>query len=336
MGNSKTQGYSYHTHSEFETPPPSYQPVYYDCRLHHRHPTDGFGDPLQIEENPADEFFEELPEQILDNDLPWADFAALNPRRDGAIAVNPDALGNRPIDLHYDWNAFVNRYQVADGWLAQEKSADPGVLEAGEVSRSVIDSLGLRQRQLYDLVIDQAKKRQARRENPFALAPEQLLYHADGKAGTGKSFTIKATSSTLEKTLGNVLLRAAPTGIAAHIIQGRTLHSLLRLPIAAGEMPRLSPRTLSTLQANFRDVTAMIIDEKSMLSLSTLSHIDQRLRQIFPNSSGKPLGGLDIGKSFVQQYDRSEVSGRYSWPGTVQTFRQDHRAGYRFAGFLLA
>jgi ATP-dependent DNA helicase PIF1 len=48
----------------------------------------------------------------------------------------------------------------------------------------------------------------------------------EGCGGTGKSFLIEAW----RQQVATIVLLAAPNGIAAHLIEGETLHSLLSLP----------------------------------------------------------------------------------------------------------
>lgn len=64
-------------------------------------------------------------------------------------------------------------------------------------------------------------------------------------------------------------------------IQGRTLHSLLRLP-AGKTFAALCATTLSETQGIFKDYYFLIVDEKLMIGLKNLHRIDQQLRQIFP------------------------------------------------------
>lgn len=146
------------------------------------------------------------------------------------------------------------------------------------------------------MVIEQADRRARYKANMLIeRRPKQLLYYADGKAGTGKSFTIHYISTHIQQKFSvNTAQRAAPTGVAAYSISGRTLHSLFRLPTAAKEMQPLSANTLKSLQAYLKDTTTLIIDEKSIMSLQALSFLDQRLRQIFP-CDDLPFGGMDIG-----------------------------------------
>ncbi|KAF1985811.1 hypothetical protein K402DRAFT_312008, partial [Aulographum hederae CBS 113979] len=64
-----------------------------------------------------------------------------------------------------------------------------------------------------------------------------LLLNIDGPAGSGKSYLIHVISAWFKHKQDEygvttpALRRIAPTGVAAFGIRGRTLHSLLRLPI---------------------------------------------------------------------------------------------------------
>ncbi|EED11951.1 ATP-dependent DNA helicase PIF1, putative [Talaromyces stipitatus ATCC 10500] len=59
-------------------------------------------------------------------------------------------------------------------------------------------------------------------------------------------------------------------------------------------MNRLSPGNVSRLQAQFRGVQYLIIDEKSMMGLSQLALIDSRCREIFPDQRDVNFGGSNI------------------------------------------
>ncbi|KAN0081801.1 hypothetical protein V8E54_003099 [Elaphomyces granulatus] len=60
------------------------------------------------------------------------------------------------------------------------------------------------------------------------------------------------------------LVRVAPTGIAAHNISGRPLHSLLRLLVKSKYLSTLHNRILAHLHDHWRDWAYMIIHEKSI------------------------------------------------------------------------
>ncbi|KAG9244255.1 hypothetical protein BJ878DRAFT_480356 [Calycina marina] len=106
----------------------------------------------------------------------------------------------------------------------------------------------------------------------------QLLLHFDGKAGTGKSFLIQILSAYLQQKYDNkVVQRAAPNGVAAHEIRGKNLRSLFRLPIKASLFKDLSTGNLQSPQARTRKLRVLIVDEKSMMSLTILHFLSQRL-----------------------------------------------------------
>lgn len=61
-----------------------------------------------------------------------------------------------------------------------------------------------------------------------------------------------------------------------------------------GKKSDLSVATLQSLQSLFRDCRFLIINEKSMIDIKTLSLIDDRLRAILPGSSDLPFGGINV------------------------------------------
>jgi len=128
--------------------------------------------------------------------------------------------------------------------------------------------------------------------------PSQLLLNVDGVAGSGKTFTLLKTCARIQELAtetgrSNPVFRAAPTGIAAFNIVGKTLHSLLRLPVR-GKWSDLSTSTLQSLQALFQNCRFLFVDEKSMIDLRTLSMIDDRLRAILPATSHLTFGGVNM------------------------------------------
>src|SRR3979411_2996167 len=77
-----------------------------------------------------------------------------------------------------------------------------------------------------------------------------------------------------------VVVRSAPTGVAANNINGCTLHSLLRLPVnKLQELEPLVNSSLTNLQNKLWQFRYLILDEKSMIGLRQLAFIDQRLKQ---------------------------------------------------------
>ena len=116
------------------------------------------------------------------------------------------------------------------------------------------DGLNLdeQQRKLYDVVTDHYANELSEQD------PRQLLLNVDGVAGTGKIYTILLTSLRLDELARqhgklSPVLRAAPMGVASFGILGRTIHSLLRLPVK-NRSSELSPATLKSLQDTFKHI----------------------------------------------------------------------------------
>lgn len=136
----------------------------------------------------------------------------------------------------------------------------------------------------------------------FQLSPEQqkacdlIESTADnicllGKPGVGKSVLIRALVENGNKTY----TLAAPTGLAALNIGGKTLHSLFFLPTSRGIIApdynnfTSNDSVINNLKYN---VKHLIIDEISMVRVDTFDYIDRMLKAIKGNE--KPFGGVQI------------------------------------------
>jgi len=199
-------------------------------------------------------------------------------------------LGARNADRNYDWTAHIGRSDLAPDVWDQVKAENP-VAHVVTMDPCPL-ALNIEQRKLYDVVVTQYTQELADEH------PPQLLINVDGVAGSGKTFALLKTCARIQELANaagkqNPVFRAAPTGIAAYNIVGKTLHSLLRLPVK-GKKSDLSVATLQSLQALFQDCQFLIIDEKSMIDLRTLSLIDDRLRAILPARSYEPFGGINV------------------------------------------
>lgn len=269
----------------------SYVDAFRACRQLHTHPDDFYTDPVADDQDTESEDDESVCSEGEDG--PLADFevfARRQARGDPTCSLTDD-LGSRERDRAYDWTSHVGRdLTTLEDWdqfkflnpveLAVTVDSDPGPLNA-------------EQRKLYDVVTDQYIQELAR-DDP----PSPLLLNVDGVAGSGKTFALLKTCARLQELAqrsarGNPVVRAAPTGVAAFNIIGKTLHSLFRLPVKQ-KTSDLAASTLQSLQSQFRDVRFVVIDEKSMIDLKTLSIIDDRLRLICPDRSDQAFGGLNI------------------------------------------
>lgn len=121
----------------------------------------------------------------------------------------------------------------------------------------------------------------------------QLLMYVSGVGGTGKSHVVKAIVELFRRcNSSGQLLLSAPTGCAAVLINGYTIHALTFLP-------KTSWRTVreEELQAIWKDVKYLIIDEISMVSAKLLSEISYRMNQAKgPENTGRDcvFGGVNV------------------------------------------
>jgi ATP-dependent exoDNAse (exonuclease V) alpha subunit len=111
-----------------------------------------------------------------------------------------------------------------------------------------------------------------------------------GDAGTGKSFII---NEFRKRTNRNTVI-LAPTGAAALLVGGSTVHQFFQLPIGVltpENLPELHPFQAEIIRAT----ETIIIDEVSMLRADQLAAIDAILRNLAPASQRHlSMGGKQI------------------------------------------
>ena len=213
----------------------------------------------------------------------------LQPQNDLSELINREALGMRDLDRIYNWSLHINKYDVDLSIWDQVKAAN--LIQQYVTVDSSPSSLNTEQGKLYRSVINHFT------EYLETGQESQLLLNVDRVAGSGKTYTLLKICSQLQELVStagreNPVFRAAPTGIAVFNIVGKTLHSLLQLPVRS-TAAELSTATLQSLQASFQSCRYLIINEKSMIDLNTLSLIDDRLRAIFPGTD-QIFRGLNI------------------------------------------
>lgn len=112
-----------------------------------------------------------------------------------------------------------------------------------------------------------------------------------GKPGVGKSVLINYLVANGRKTY----TLAAPTGLAALNISGRTLHSLFMLPVSHGiihpDFNNFSINENAERQIK-HGLKHLIIDEVSMVRADMLDYIDRLLKHVKGND--KPFGGVQL------------------------------------------
>jgi ATP-dependent DNA helicase PIF1 len=160
---------------------------------------------------------------------------------------------------------------------------------------------------------------------------DQILLQINGRAGSGKSFWLKCLDQFC-KGLGNnnFMKIAAPTGTAAFNVGSTTLHAHLKLPINYPknmEIRGLTGDILKKIQHEFEGTELLVIDEKSMVSLSMLHHIHLRLCQAKPEHAGEPFGGV----SMIIMGDFAQLPP----VGDRALFADDYLKGFQSHGRLL-
>ncbi|CAF3418600.1 unnamed protein product [Rotaria socialis] len=86
----------------------------------------------------------------------------------------------------------------------------------------------------------------------------------------------------------------APTGKAAALIDGMTLHSFLSLPVnqCKHKLVKLDNDISNRIGVKLKDLQLLIIDEISMVGFTMFQHVDARLQQIMRTK--KPFGGISV------------------------------------------
>lgn len=145
----------------------------------------------------------------------------------------------------------------------------------------------------------------ARRTAP----PPALRLFIHGSPGVGKSHFVRVLMQGAQQlqlqhgipATSTLVACAAFSGVAASIIGGRTLHSLLGIPVAENKqrhssdskwMTPPSHDVLCAVRHRLAATRVLVVDEVSLVSPAMLAHISQRLQQIRGNTI--PFGGLSV------------------------------------------
>lgn len=119
------------------------------------------------------------------------------------------------------------------------------------------------------------------------IANTNTSFFLTGRAGTGKTTFLRKIREAVDKNFVVV----APTGVAAIVAGGETIHSFFGMPLEI-----LTPHTTYTInetkQKILRKVDTIIVDEASMVRCDMVDAIDDILRSIMHNNL--PFGGKQI------------------------------------------
>lgn len=123
-----------------------------------------------------------------------------------------------------------------------------------------------------------------------------------GGAGTGKSQLVRCITHELRKCFSKIaespdditVLLVAYTGTAAFNVQGQTIHSAFNIFKPTLPYQQLGQELLNTLQAKYRSLQLVIIDEISMVDQNMFLYIHGRLQQIKRTAHTAMFGNVAI------------------------------------------
>lgn len=145
--------------------------------------------------------------------------------------------------------------------------------------------------------------------NKDGVEQEPIQEIVTGGAGTGKTFLLNCLVDMINLVYFNenhpyrqYVQVMAPTGVSAHLVNGKTLHCALHLRIDAKDdgSENLQNRKLADAIRDWTHIKHVIIDELSMIGNDRMIQIDSRLGQLSPLNRGakKPsdqfMGGLNV------------------------------------------
>jgi len=142
--------------------------------------------------------------------------------------------------------------------------------------------LNFKQKEVFDVVV----------EAIFCEYPENNLFFIDGAAGTGKTFVYNAIIQVLNKK-EEPFISLASTGIAATLLKnGRTAHSVFKLPLILNETSTCRVKSKSKDAALLKNCKIIIWDEVTMSPNHAINAVNLYLQDLC--GSKKLFGGKII------------------------------------------
>lgn len=131
-------------------------------------------------------------------------------------------------------------------------------------------------------------------QHVLALLHDSRNVFLTGGGGVGKSFVIHAAVDAA-RVAGKVVAITAPTGVAAELIGGGTLHSLLGLGLAKDPVEKLVADALKSgkIRNRWMSLNMLVIDEVSMLSPDLFTKVDAVARAI-RRQPHRAFGGIQL------------------------------------------
>ena len=138
---------------------------------------------------------------------------------------------------------------------------------------------------------------------------KQFFHFINGGAGVGKSTLIKAVYQSILRFFNSLpgsnpeairVALCAPTGKAATLIDGMTLHSFLSLPVnqCKHKLVKLDSDVSNRIGVKLKDLQLLMIDEISMVGFTMFHQVDARLQQIMRSKA-------PFGDKYIFQFNNS-------------------------------
>jgi ATP-dependent DNA helicase PIF1 len=118
----------------------------------------------------------------------------------------------------------------------------------------------------------------------------QNVFIVAGPAGTGKTLWTNALTATLRSQGSNVMCVASSALAASLMLEGKTAHSALRIPIPAHEDSFCSWDAHA--RKELRKIQVLIWDEMSMINKNVANVVDASFRDL--HCSNIPFGGITV------------------------------------------
>lgn len=135
----------------------------------------------------------------------------------------------------------------------------------------------------------------ARQAHALSLVQKGHNVLLTGPAGTGKTFTMKHIINWA-KDNGKKVGITASTGMAAYLLQGKTMHSFLGIGLGSKPASALAAYVKSknpNLYAKLRSLDVFIVDEISMVNDELLDKVSDFMA-IVRDRRGEPFGGVQL------------------------------------------
>ena len=221
----------------------------------------------------------------------------------------------RENDLQQAWDEVAplteDQDAVDEDLLIDNDAAEPYDIgqDLGLPAQVMADSI-----QTITVMPDEEYRRQMRtlnrKQSEFVM---DVLHHAktsdepicrflSGGAGVGKTHVTTLLYQSLYRYLNKrpgidpdkpCILLMAPTGKAAYLIRGNTLHSALKIPVNQKlQYKSLDTDSLNTLRTQMMGVKYIFIDEVSMVGSGMLTFVHKRLQEIM--GSAREFGGISV------------------------------------------